>query len=496
MASLRGVASGVVAAVAGVSVGNLLAAATTPDAAPMVVVGSQVIDWTPTPVKEWAIATFGSADKPILLASVAAGTLAIAAIAGALAVRRLVVGLVVFGVLGAVAAGMALVRPAAEASDAAPSVLTALVAIGTLTLLVHPARSSTGGGPSRRLVLTQAFVLLTAAVVQTSASIVTRRRTMPADLALPKADDVPPPLPNGLAINGITPFRTSNQDFYRVDTRLSLPTVDVDTWRLRIDGDVRRPVSLTFDELAAMELIERDITLTCVSNEVGGRYVGGTRWLGARLTDVLDRAGIEATAADQILSTDVDGMTISTPLAAAIDGRDSLIAIGMDGEPLPRAHGFPARLIVPGLYGFVGATKWITRMTLTTYAEQDAYWTKRGWATDAPIKPSSRIDIPKPFGDIRAGTVTIGGIAWAQHQGGVAAVEVSIDDGPWVTATLGPSAGQDYWRQWYLRWPATPGRHTLAVRTITGRGRSQSAERARPFPDGSSGIQRLTLTVT
>lgn len=496
MASLRGVASGVVAAVAGVSVGNLLAAATTPDAAPMVVVGSQVIDWTPTPVKEWAIATFGSADKPILLASVAAGTLAIAAIAGALAVRRLVVGLVVFGVLGAVAAGMALVRPAAEASDAAPSVLTALVAIGTLTLLVHPARSSTGGGPSRRLVLTQALVLLTAAVVQTSASIVTRRRTMPADLALPKAADVPPPLPNGLAINGITPFRTSNQDFYRVDTRLSLPTVDVDTWRLRIDGDVRRPVSLTFDELAAMELIERDITLTCVSNEVGGRYVGGTRWLGARLTDVLDRAGIEATAADQILSTDVDGMTISTPLAAAIDGRDSLIAIGMDGEPLPRAHGFPARLIVPGLYGFVGATKWITRMTLTTYAEQDAYWTKRGWATDAPIKPSSRIDIPKPFGDIRAGTVTIGGIAWAQHQGGVAAVEVSIDDGPWVTATLGPSAGQDYWRQWYLRWPATPGRHTLAARTITGRGRSQSAERARPFPDGSSGIQRLTLTVT
>jgi hypothetical protein len=153
-------------------------------------------------------------------------------------------------------------------------------------------------------------------------------------------------------------------------------------------------------------------------------------------------------------------------------------------------------LIVPGLYGFVGATKWITRMTLTTYAERDAYWTKRGWATDAPIKPSSRIDTPRPFEDVRAGTVTVGGIAWAQQQGGVAAVEVSIDDGPWEPATLGPSGGQDYWRQWYLKWQATPGPHTLAARAITGRGRSQAAKRATPFPDGSSGIQRLALTVT
>jgi DMSO/TMAO reductase YedYZ molybdopterin-dependent catalytic subunit len=215
-----------------------------------------------------------------------------------------------------------------------------------------------------------------------------------------------------------------------------------------------------------------------------------------RLTDVLDRAGIDATAADQILSTDLDGMTISTPLAIALDGRDSLIAIGMNGDPLPLSHGFPARLIVPGLYGFVGATKWITRMTLTTYAEQDAYWTKRGWAIDAPIKPSSRIDTPRPFQEVRAGKVTVGGIAWAQGQGGVAAVEVSVDDGTWETAMLGPYAGNDYWRQWYLPWQATVGRHTLAARTVTGHGRRQSARRATPFPDGSSGIQRVLVTVT
>ena len=218
-----------------------------------------------------------------------------------------------------------------------------------------------------------------------------------------------------------------------------------------------------------MDLIERDITLTCVSNDVGGRYVGAARWLGVPLTDLLDRAGIDNTKADQILSTDVDGMTISTPLDLATDGRDAMIAIGMNGEALPREHGFPARMVVPGLYGFVSATKWITRMTLTTYAEQDAYWTQRDWATDAPIKISSRIDTPRPLSTIDAGRTVIGGVAWAQHQGGVAKVEVRIDGGGWQEARLGPSAGQDYWRQWYLPWTAEKGQHTLAVRAVDGR---------------------------
>ena len=322
-----------------------------------------------------------------------------------------------------------------------------------------------------------------------------RRRTAPADVVLPVAQDVPPPLPDGVEVRGITPFRTGNTEFYRVDTRLSLPTVDIDTWRLTIDGDVGRDVTLSFEDLADMPLIERDITLTCVSNEVGGRYVGGARWLGVRLSDVLDRADIARSSADQILSTDVAGMTISTPLSIALDGRDSMIAIGMNGEPLPREHGFPARLLVPGLYGFVGATKWITRMTLTTYARQNAYWTKRGWATDAPIKPSSRIDTPRPFETVRAGTVTVGGIAWAQDSGGVDAVEVSIDDAPWQPVTLGPTGGQDYWRQWYLGWEAEPGRHTIAARVVAADGSTQSPKRATPFPDGSSGIQRVVVSV-
>jgi len=501
--SLRDVAGGIAAAVAGVAVGDVVAALTRPDAAPILVVGTQVIDLTPTPVKEWAIAQFGTADKPILVGSVAAVTLVAAAAAGILARRHLWTAAGVFVALGAVAALAALLRPGAQFIDAIPSAATAVVAIAVLVLLHRGigGRSraagpvTAGDGTTRRTLLLSAAVILVAAGVETAARRIASRRTTPADVVLPIAKDVPRPLPEGVEARGITPFRTGNAEFYRVDTRLSLPTVDIDTWRLTIDGDVGRLVTLSFEDLAAMPLIERDITLTCVSNEVGGRYVGGARWLGVRLSDVLDRADIRRSSADQILSTDVAGMTISTPLSIALDGRDSMIAIGMNGEPLPREHGFPARLIVPGLYGFVGATKWITRMTLTTYARQNAYWTKRGWATDAPIKPSSRIDTPRPFETVRSGMVTVGGIAWAQDSGGVAAVEVSIDDAPWQTVTLGPTAGQDYWRQWFLRWKAAPGRHTIAARAVAANGSTQSATRATPFPDGSSGIQRVVVTV-
>ena len=325
----------------------------------------------------------------------------------------------------------------------------------------------------------------------------TSYRTRSISVDLPAAADPAGPFPEGLdkRVPGITPFRTSRSDFYRVDTRLTLPIVDPDRWTLTIDGDVEREVTFSLDDLLAMRLVERDITLTCVSNEVGGRYVGGARWLGVPLTDLLEKAGIGATKADQILSTDVDGMSISTPLDLATDGRDAMIAVGMNGASLPREHGFPARMVVPGLYGFVSACKWITRMTLTTYAEQDAYWTKRDWATDAPIKISSRIDTPKPLSTVDAGRTVIGGIAWAQHSGGVQKVEVRVDGGAWQPARLGPSAGNDYWRQWYLPWTAESGQHTLAVRASDGDGEVQTMARATPFPDGSSGVQQIVVNV-
>ena len=246
-----------------------------------------------------------------------------------------------------------------------------------------------------------------------------------------------------------------------------------------------------------MPLIERDITLTCVSNDIGGPYVSGTRFTGVRLTDLLERAEVGTTGADQILSTDVDGMTISTPLDLATDGRDAMIAIAMDGRALPREHGYPARMVVPGLYGYVSACKWITRMTLTTYAEKTAYWTDRGWATDAPIKLMSRIDTPKPLAKVKAGKTFIGGVAWHQHRG-LEGVQVRIDGGEWRDATLGPDAGDDYWRQWYVEWDAAdagPGRaHACCPRDLED-GEVQTAARATPFPDGATGVQSIVVTV-
>ena len=253
-------------------------------------------------------------------------------------------------------------------------------------------------------------------------------------------------------MRGISAFRTPNSQFYRIDTALVIPRVSVDGWKLTIDGDVDRPFSLTFDELLAMPLIERDITLTCVSNEVGGPYVGAARWLGVRTSDLLERAGVRS-GVDQIFSHSTEGMTISTPVQALTDDREALVAVAMNGEPLPAMHGFPARLVTPGLYGFVGATKWLTRMEATTYAAKSAYWTDRGWATDSPILTQSRIDTPRGLNRLDAGRVVIGGVAWAQHRG-IHKVEVRVDDNAWQEAKLGPDAGIDYWRQWYLPWDA------------------------------------------
>jgi DMSO/TMAO reductase YedYZ molybdopterin-dependent catalytic subunit len=495
---------GILSTVVGVAAGHLVAAVTEPSASPVLAVGSAVIDLTPTPLKEWAIAHFGSSDKTVLVGSVLVGVLALAAVAGLLARRRFGYGAGLLVALVAVAAWAALSRPAVGLADVVPSLAAAVAGVAALWWLHRSAPATTvedqhgSSGTSRRGLLIAAGALAGAAAVMGGAGRwITSYRTRPEDVDLPRAADPAARLPAGLdeKVPGITAFRTPNNEFYRVDTRLTLPVVSVDGWSLTIDGDVDREVSFTFDDLLAMDLIERDITLTCVSNDVGGHYVGSARWLGVPLTTLLERAGIANTKADQLFSTDVDGMTISTPLDLATDGRDSMIAIGMNGVALPREHGFPARMVVPGLYGFISATKWISRITLTTYAEQDAYWTKRDWATDAPIKISSRIDTPRPLATIEPGRTVIGGVAWAQHQGGIEKVEVRVDGGGWQEARLGPTGGQDYWRQWYLPWTAEKGQHSLAVRAVSGRGGTQVAARATPFPEGASGIQDVIVTV-
>jgi DMSO/TMAO reductase YedYZ molybdopterin-dependent catalytic subunit len=499
---------GVLAALAGTGVGHLVAALTEPAASPVLAVGELVIDHTPTPVKSWAIAHFGTHDKTILVGSVLVGVLVLAAVAGVLAQRSFRRGALLLLVLVAAGLYAALSRPVVHPSDAVPGLVTALVGLAVLGGLTRlesgswsrlrstddPSRPT--DGPSRRGVLVAVgAVALVAAAGGYAGRLIAHSRQAIGTVVLPKPTSPAPSFPRGLDdhVRGITPLRTDAADFYRVDTRLSLPIVEAASWSLTVDGDVRHQQTFSFADLLAMPMIERDITLTCVSNDVGGPYLGGARWLGVRLTDLLDRGGV-GTTADQILSTDVDGMTISTPLALATDGRDAMIAVGMNGGPLPRAHGFPARMVVPGLYGFTSACKWISRMTLTTYADHTAYWTDRGWVTDAPIKISSRIDAPDGL-HVKAGRTFIGGIAWAQPVG-VATVEVQIDGGAWQQATLGPSAGGDYWRQWYLPWDATPGSHQVACRATDQNGRVQTAVRAAPFPDGASGIQKLVVSVS
>ncbi|MCD6639726.1 MAG: molybdopterin-dependent oxidoreductase, partial [Nocardioides sp.] len=407
-------AQGAVAVLLGLATGHLVAGVTEPDTSPVLAVGSAAIDRSPPALKEWAIRELGTADKPVLVGTVLLVVLALGAALGRVAVRRpsaAAAGLAGLALVGALAAAT---RPAAGTLDVLPSLVAGAASVAALRWLVSAGRTgdraTDGAGPSRRGVVLATGALAGAAVAGGAAGQwLASSRAVPA-ISLPTPADPAPPFPAGLerTVPGITPLRTPPGEFYRVDTRLVVPRVDVDDWTLTIDGDVDRVVEIGFDDLAAMRLVERDITLTCVSNEVGGPYVGGARWLGVPLRDVLDLAGIDGTAADQVLSTDVGGMTISTPLGVALDGRDSLIAIGMNGAPLPRAHGFPARMVVPGLYGYVGACKWISRMTLTTYAEQQAYWTERDWAVDGPVKVSSRVDTPRPFSDQPPGRVAVG----------------------------------------------------------------------------------------
>lgn len=489
--------TGIVAALTGAGVGHLVAAVLNPAASPVLAVGDQVIDLTPTPVKVWAVRTMGEADKPVLIGSVLVVTLLLAGVAGIVSRRRFGLGVALLLLLVGLATAAAVLAPASGPLDVLPGAVTGLVGVLTMAALTRTATGPRGESGGRRAFLigagaASALALVAGGVGQ--ALIRAGRRA--ADLVLPAASDSPPALPTGLESRfEVTPLVTSNEDFYRVDINLTVPVVDVDDWTLTIDGDVEREVVLTFEELSRLTVVERDITMTCVSNEVGGGLVGGARWLGVPLREVLDLAGIEGTGADQILSTSTDGFTLSTPLDVALDGRDTLVAFGMNGAPLPREHGFPVRLVTPGIYGYVGSTKWLTRMTLTTFEEQVAYWTEREWAEQAPIKLSSRIDTPRSLSTLDAGEVVIAGIAWAQPHG-VDTVEVRIDGGDWRPARLGPDVNGSYWRQWYLPWEADPGRHDLECRVTDVRGEVQESERATPFPSGSSGIQSLVVNVS
>ncbi|MFD9407648.1 molybdopterin-dependent oxidoreductase [Streptomyces sp. NPDC059989] len=512
---LLGAAGGVIAACAGLALAELAAAAVRPEASPLTAVGGAVVDRTPAAVKEWAIRQFGTADKLVLTLGIVALLGAVAVGAGLLALRRLPAGMALAGGFGVLGAAAALSRPEATWRDALPSLVGGAAAAGVLYLLVtalrrpRPAGTSAGGAwaMDRR-----GFGRLVAATLAVSAGAGYAGRRLGAygsagatasraGFRLPAPAVPAPPVPAGadLRVPGVSPFLTPNRDFYRVDTALVVPRVDADTWRLRIHGEgVAKPLTLDLRELLTRPLVEHDITLCCVSNEVGGPYAGNARWLGVRLADLLREAGVRPPSqggpADQLVARSVDGMTLGTPVETVMDGRDALLAVGMNGEPLPFAHGFPVRMVVPGLYGYVSACKWLRELRLTTFAAYDAYWVRRSWAAMGPVKTQSRIDTPRASAVLVPGPVAVAGVAWAQHRG-IARVEVRVDGGPWHEARLGAADGADTWRQWVWPWEATAGRHTLEVRATDGTGAVQTGERTGTLPDGATGWHTVTVRV-
>lgn len=517
-----GALAGIVTGGVALGVAQLVAGVVSPAAFPVLAVGDAVVDLSPAPLKDFAIRTFGENDKAVLVGGVFVLLGLAAAVIGVLARRRIrygLAGLAGFALLGVLAV---LTRPEAQVADVLPTVVGVGVGAWALPWLLGRARVGVAppspverAEPERPAVMRagrEPYVFdrrrlitgLAGGVVVAGASTVlgrglAGRQAVDAarvGVALPTPARPLPALPPGVdfKLNGLSSFVTKNSEFYRVDTALIVPQVDPRAWTLRVHGLVDRPIEITYDDLLKRPLTEADITLACVSNEVGGPYVGNARWLGVRMADVLREAGVRSDA-DMLLSTSDDGFTCGTPLDVVMDGRDALFAIAMNGEPLPVDHGFPVRQVVPGLYGYVSATKWVVDLKVTRFDTDEAYWTPRGWATKGPIKTQSRIDLPKPGATVTAGRTTIAGVAWAQHTG-LSAVEVRVGRGEWQKAKLAQVPGPDTWRQWALDWDATPGDHTIEVRATDAAGRTQTEEQTPVAPDGATGRHTVTVHVT
>jgi DMSO/TMAO reductase YedYZ molybdopterin-dependent catalytic subunit len=468
-------------------------------------IGSMVVDLTPGPIKEWAIQTLGSLDKLFVAVVVLVVIATIAAIAGTLETQRRPLGSAVIAAAGVLGCVAVLSRQGATAFDTIPTVSGAACGVAALRLLTRRFQLGLGDldddepdAGRRRLVV---FGLLGFGVVSgVVGAIITRLvHSVAADrksFTLPRPRTSAPPIPADVQPNGVAlpSFVTASADFYRVDTALSVPQLSHGDWRLRIHGMVAREATYSFDDLAHFDVVEIVTTLTCVSNPVGGSLISTGVWTGYRLADLLAVAGVHADA-DMMLSTSIDGFTAGTPVEALTDGRDALLAVGLNGQPLPIEHGYPARLVVPGLYGYVSATKWVVEMELTRFDRAEAYWTRQGWAPRAPIKTESRIDVPKGGQKVPMGPVMFGGVAWAQNRG-VRAVEVRIDDGVWQPAELGASYSNETWRLWSFPWHAKSlGKHTITVRATDNTGAAQTADQVGTVPDGATGWHTVNFTV-
>ncbi|MUL85499.1 molybdopterin-dependent oxidoreductase [Mycobacterium sp. CBMA247] len=496
---------GVAAAAVSLGVAQLVSIPFPPQAEPRNAVGSAIVDLTPGPVKEWVIQALGGLDKLFLALVVLAVIATTAAIAATYETRRRPAGSAIFTVAGLLGCAAVLSRPGATALDIVPTLVGTACGVAALRLLAlrlwtTPDDDHDELDTTRRVWLITAALLgfgaasglLGVVVNRLTSSVAAERNTS----VVPSPRVPAPPVPAGVQPRDVAlpSFITDAADFYRVDVALSVPQLSRDDWRLRIHGMVDREITYSFADLARFEAVEKPVTLTCVSNPVGGDLISNGMWIGYRLTDLLRAAGV-APDADMLLSTSVDGFTVGTPVEVLSDGRDALLAVGLNGQPLPVEHGYPARLVVAGLYGYVSATKWVTDLELTRFDRAEAYWTRQGWAPRGPIKTESRIDVPKSGQKVPAGSATFGGVAWAQNRG-VRDVEVRIDDGPWQPAQLGTAYSNQTWRLWSFPWQATsPGSHSITVRATDNTGTVQTSDETATVPDGATGWHSVNFTV-
>jgi DMSO/TMAO reductase YedYZ molybdopterin-dependent catalytic subunit len=498
----RAAVAGVVSAAFALGLTELMAGFWEDVPSPVAAIGDVFIDGLPGWMVRAGIDQLGTSDKPFLVTMIVIITILIGGKLGTATLKRRWVGPLGFGIAGLVGAWATIRDPQ---SDVVPSLLATLVpaAVGAAALVTlvdwaqataDPATPTDKAEDRRRFLFGVGGTALAAFFGTAIGRRLASRFSVEEERAvvtLPDVDHVA--VAEDLTTDGLTPFIVPNDDFYRIDTALTVPQVSPEDWTLRITGLVDNELELTFDDLLARDQVEEIVTLSCVSNEVGGDLVGNARWQGVLLADLLREAGPQD-GAEQVVGISVDGFTAGFPLEVALDGRPALVAFGMNGEPLPVVHGFPARLVVPGLYGYVSATKWLSQIDLTTWDGFDGYWIPRGWSKDGPIKTESRIDVPRGGASLTAGRQAIAGVAWAPTRG-IEKVEVQVDDGEWLEARLGDETTDLSWRQWVLEWDAPAGDHQIRVRATDGEGDTQTEDIAPPAPDGASGWHTISVAV-
>lgn len=536
----RAAISGLVAAAVALGAGELTVGVIGGDDPSLVsAIGSEFIDAGGASLKDLAVSLFGTTHKSALVVGIVFTSLLLGAAFGVLARKRFWLGAAGFAAFGAV--GAAVYRAHDLGADrtglvaAAVAVAAGVGALGFLLgraarvvpfdtaggvaepddatahevdgvwvrgdVVASPRTSMELGAMARRAFLASVAALGAGAAAM---ALIGRRlggrgasEVARSQVVLPPPGSTAPDVSPSVPVGEVSPYITPNDDFYRIDTALSFPQTSLESWRLRVDGLVDAPFELTYDELLALPSVEETVTIACVSNQVGGRLVGNAVWQGVPLADLLERAGVRSEVAGpegQVVGRSLDGWTAGFPMDVARDGRVALVAYAMNGEPLPVRHGFPARLIVAGLYGYVSATKWLERIEITRWDDFDGYWVPLGWSKEGPVKTMSRIDVPAAGADLVAGTVPVAGVAWAPTRG-IVRVEVRIDDGPWRDCELGDVASENTWVQWHLDWDANPGDHVITVRATDGSGVTQTSEVQRPAPDGATGWHARRVTV-